>query len=172
MSKINNIPDFLGMATQLKKDAVRYAAVEGVNFFQDSFQNQGFTNQGFEAWPQRKNDVDPGRKILIKSAFLMQSIQVFDKNEKRIVFGSDAEYAGIHNEGGIVKIPITQKSRKYFWVMFKVTGNTMWKALALTKKESITITIPKRQFIGESVTFMNQLDNWIIKEIQKRFKQL
>jgi phage gpG-like protein len=172
MSKINNIPDFLGMATQLKKDAVRYAAIEGVNFFQDSFQNQGFTNQGFEAWPKRKNDVDPGRKILIKTAFLMQSIQVFDKNEKRIVFGSDAEYAEIHNSGGIVKIPITQKSRKYFWVMFKVTGNTMWKALALTKKESITITIPKRQFIGESATFMNKLDNWAIEQIQKRFKNL
>lgn len=172
MSKINKIPDFLGMATQLKKDAVRYAAVEGINFFQDSFYNQGFTDEGFEPWQQRKNDIDPGRKILIKSAFLMQSIQVFDKSEKRIVFGSDAEHAEIHNNGGIVKIPITQKSRKYFWLMFKVTGNSMWKALALTKKESITITIPKRQFIGESATFMRQLDEWVKNEILKRFKQL
>jgi phage gpG-like protein len=172
MNKINKTPDFLKMAEQLKRDAVRFAAVEGVNFFQDSFYNQGFTNEGFEPWPERKNNIDPGRKILIKSSFLMQSVQVFDKSEKRIVFGSDAEYASIHNEGGTVKIPITQKARKYFWFMFKVSGNTMWKALALTKKTDITITIPKRQFLGESATFMAQLDNWIINEIQKRFKTI
>lgn len=172
MNRINKTPDFLGMAETLKKDAVRYAAVEGVSFFMDSFQNQGFTDEALEPWAQRKNDLDPGRKILIKTGDLMNSIQVFDKNERRIVFGSEAEYAGIHNDGGTVKIPITQKSRKYFWVMYKVTGNGMWKAMALTKKTAITIVIPKRQFIGESATFMSQLDTWIKNEILKRFKQL
>lgn len=172
MSKINDTPDFIGMGKLIKKDAVRYASAEGVNFFQDSIYNQGFTNEAFEPYAARKNDLDPGRKILIKTAFLLNSIQVFDKNENRIVFGSDAEYAAIHNDGGVVKIPITKKSRKYFWVMFMATNNGMWKALALTKKQSITITIPKRQFIGESATFMGQLNDWVINEIQKRFKQL
>lgn len=172
MGKINNTPDFLLMSWKLKSDLKRYASVAGVNFFKDSFLNQGFTNEALEPWAQRKNDLDPGRKILIKSAFLMNSIQVFSASKKRIVFGSDAEYAAIHNEGGVVKIPITTKSRKYFWVMFKVTGNSMWKAMALTKKQAITITIPKRQFIGESKTFMNQINEWVINEIQKRFKQL
>lgn len=172
MNKINYTPDFLKMATTLKKDAVRYASVAGVNFFQDSFQNQGFTDEFFQAWDKRKNDLDPGRKILVKSSFLMQSIQVFDANEKRITFGSDAEHAEIHNNGGTVKINITTKARKYFWFMFKATGAGMWKALALTKKQTITITIPKRQFIGESKTFLNELDTWLISEILKRFKNL
>jgi phage gpG-like protein len=172
MGKINNTPDFIGMASTLKKDLVTYAAVEGVNFFQDSIYNQGWTDEAFEPYEARKSDVDPGRKILMNTAFLLNSIQVFDKNEQRIVFGSDAEYAAIHNDGGTVKIPITTKSRRYFWLMFKVTENTMWKALALTKKQSITITIPKRQFIGESATFMGQLNDWVIKQIIKRFKQL
>jgi len=44
---LNNTPDFLGMAKQLKKDTVRYATVEGVNFFQDSFYNQGFADEAF-----------------------------------------------------------------------------------------------------------------------------
>ena len=42
MNKINKTPNFLVTATQLKKDAVRYATVAGVNFFQDSFIKQGF----------------------------------------------------------------------------------------------------------------------------------
>jgi hypothetical protein len=172
MGKINNAPDFLKMATTLKKDVVRYASVAGVNFFKDSFQNQGFTNEVFEAWAKRKNDVDPGRKILVKSSYLMNSIQVFDSNLQRITFGSDAEHAEINNNGGTVKINITAKSRRYFWFMFKATKNSMWKAMALTKKTAITINIPKRQFIGESKTFLNELDTWITKEIQKRFKQL
>lgn len=172
MGKVNNTPDFLKMSNTLKKDLVRYASVSGVNFFQDSFQNQGFTNDYFEAWQKRKNDLDPGRKVLVKSSFLLNSIQVFDANEKRITFGSDAEYAEIHNNGGSVKISITPKARRYFWFMFKVTQNSMWKALALTKKQTITINIPKRQFIGESATYLKQLDGWVITEIQKRFKQL
>lgn len=172
MSKINQTPDFLKMASTLKKDLVRYISISGVNFFQDSFQNQGFTDEVFEAWGKRKNDVDPGRKVLVKSSYLLNSIQVFDANEKRITFGSDAEYAEIHNNGGSIKISITPKARRYFWFMFKVTENFMWKALALTKKQTISITIPKRQFIGESASYLRQLDSWVITEILKRFKQL
>ena len=170
MPNFNKTPDFLKMAQGLKKDAVRFASVAGVEFFKDSFHKQGFTDTSFQGWPQRKDDVDPGRKILIKSAFLMNSIQVFSASGKQIVFGSDAEYAEIHNSGGTVSIPITPKSKKYFWFMFKATGNTMWKALALTKKGSITVNIPKRQFIGHSKTLMDSLDTWLVNEIEKRFK--
>lgn len=172
MSKINKTPDFLKMAETLKKDVVKHASVAGVNFFQDSFQNQGFTDQVFEAWPKRKNDFDPGRKILVNSSFLLNSIQVFNANQQRITFGSDAEHAEIHNNGGTIKITITKKARKYFWYMFMATKQPMWKAMALTKKTSITITIPKRQFIGESKTFLSELDVWFKAEIQKRFKNL
>lgn len=172
MSKLNNIPDFEKMNVQLKRDLVRFASVEGVNHFQDSFYNQGFTDVAFEAWEKRKNDIDPGRKILIQSAFLLNSVQVFSASQKRIVFGSDAEYADIHNNGGTLNIRITQRSRRYFWFMFKATGKGMWKALALTSKQSIKVTIPKRQFIGESKTLLDNIDKWILNTIQKRFKQL
>lgn len=172
MGKINDTPDFVKMGAQLKKNAVRFAGVTGVEFFKDSFQNQGFTDVGYEAWELRKDDPDPGRKVLVQSAYLMNSIEVFDANDKRIVFGSDAEYAEIHNNGGIVKIPITKKSRKYFWFMFSATNNTMWKALALTKKQSITMKMPQRKFLGESATLMGNFDTWLKKEIITKFKHL
>lgn len=170
MKRINDIPDFEGMAAKLKKDLVRYASRAGTNFFQDSFYNEGFTDQTFEAWQPRANDVDPGRKILVKSAGLLNSVRIFSANDQMIEIGSDEVHAEIHNNGGTIRIPITAKSRKYFWFMFKRTGNGMWKGLALTKKTELVVNIPKRQFIGESATLMGQIDDWVVREINKRFK--
>jgi hypothetical protein len=43
--------------------------------------------------------------------------------------------------------------------------------MALTKKDSFRVVIPKRQFIGESATLMGDLDSWIAAEINKRFSK-
>ena len=72
----DEVPDFLGLAQQLKVDVVRYAAVTGLNFFVDSFQKQGFTNSSFEPWQKRNNDSRPGGSILVKSANLRNSLKV------------------------------------------------------------------------------------------------
>lgn len=170
MAKINKIPDFEAMGKQLINDIRIIAEKEGVDFFQGSFDNEGFTDVGFEKWQQRSETID--YKILQRTAYLKNSIQVFNSNNERIVFGSDAEYAQIHNEGGKVVIPITEKSRKYFWFMFKATGVERWKWMALSKKESMNFIMPKRQFIGESQTFMNLLDQELKDLINTRFKQL
>ena len=159
MSKVNETPDFLQMADWLIKDASRYAAVTGLNFFKESFQNQGFTDEYFEEWSKRKNDLDPGRKILIRSAFLMNSVQVFNANAEKIEFGSDAEYADLHNNGGDFKITVTQRARKFFWFMYKKTQAPMWKAMALTKKDSFSIKIPARPFVKHSQTLMYEFDD-------------
>lgn len=174
MSKINKIPDFENMSRKLKADLVTFASDTGLNHFQDSFYNQGFTDVAFEPWQGRANGIDPSRSILVGpgTGYLLKSVQVFSKSQKRIVFGSDAEYAEIHNNGGTIVISITEKSRRYFWYMYKVTGKTMWKAMALTKKQKITIKIPQRQFIGESWYLLKKIDDWVINTIQKRFKKL
>tara|TARA_R100001369_G_scaffold88101_1_gene124182 strand:+ start:292 stop:810 length:519 start_codon:yes stop_codon:yes gene_type:complete len=172
MSKIEKNPDFLQMARTLKKDAIRYARVTGLNFFQDSFYNQGFTDKGFEKWENRKGDIDPGRKILVKSSHLLNSLDVEDDGKSKITFFSDAEYADIHNNGGTLNIRITEKSRKYFWYMYKATGQGKWKGMALTKKNQFTVVIPQRQFIGHSETLMDDLDEWLLNTIIKRFKTL
>lgn len=171
MRRKNEIPDFSRMAETLKADAVRFAARTGVNFFQDAFFNQGFTDTSFQPWPKRKDDFDPGRKVLVKSSALLNSIRVFEQSNERIVFGSDEEHAPIHNDGGTISVKVTAKSRKFFWAMFKATGNSMFKAMALTKKDSFRVVIPKRQFIGESATLMGDLDSWIAAEINKRFSK-
>lgn len=167
---VNRFPDFQRMSADLLRDARIYAEKEGVDFFVSSFDNEGFTDSGYEPWQKRKEAIP--YKVLQQTAYLKNSVQVMQSNPNRIVYGSDAEYGEIHNEGGTVVITVTPKSRKFFWFMFKATGLNKWKAMALTKKSTLSFVMPQRQFIGESITFMNQLDNWVINEIQKRFKTL
>lgn len=170
MSKVNKTPDFQAMGRQLLKDMQIIAEKEGVDFFQSSFEKEGFTDVGFEPWAKRNDQLS--YKVLQKTAYLKNSIQVFDSNSQRITFGSDAEYAQIHNNGGRVTIPVTNRSRKYFWFMYKVTGNSKWRAMAMTRKQQFTFIMPKRQFIGESKALLNSLDQEISEHITKQFKQL
>ncbi|MEQ9023500.1 MAG: phage virion morphogenesis protein, partial [Pseudomonadales bacterium] len=86
----------------------------------------------------------------------------------KVEAGSDLDYAGIHNKGGQLKVKVTAKSRRFFWAMWYQTKNDMWKAMALTKKRYMTITIPKRQFIGPSPV----LDKMIETMIDKRLKRI
>lgn len=165
----NQTPDFEALGREILEDAITYAAVTGLNFFKESFEKQGWTGNSFTAW-------DPvagkgGQGILINTAFLRDSIQILDRKPNRIEYAATAPYAGIHNNGGIITVRVTAKSRKFFWYMFKATGKVMWKYMALTKKETMSIKIPQRQFIGESQILMNSLDEWIIKQITERFNQ-
>ena len=43
------IPDFEGVFKKLLQDLPRYVEVTAKNFFIDSFNKQGFTNENFEA---------------------------------------------------------------------------------------------------------------------------
>ncbi|MBP0904169.1 hypothetical protein ACFSKN_08190 [Mariniflexile gromovii] len=170
MGKINKTPNFLAMSEQLLRDLQSDAEKEGMEFIHNNFHNKGFTDASFEAWLPKKTD--DTFQLLIKSNHLFNSIDVISSTKDKIVFEASAPYSQIHNEGGVLNIPITQRSRKYFWKMFSVTGDQKWKAMALTKKERLTVRIPKRQFMGDSETFRRNWDEKVQEEIIKRFKQL
>jgi phage gpG-like protein len=169
MSKNFETPDFERRWERFERETIERIARLGLDFFDDSFANQGFTDTAFVPWqPKAENN---GYNLLIKSGHLRSSLQVFEKSRRRIVFGSDVDYAEIHNEGGTLHVPVTRRSRKFFWFMYKATGKQFWKAMALTKKTHLDIKIPKRQFIGESATLMNQIDTMAVKQIKKHFSK-
>ena len=170
--KPDEVPDFIAVATKLKKDVVSYSSVTALNFFGDSFQKQGFTNGSFEPWQKRTNDDRPGGAILVKSAYLRNSLKIFERSIEKIVFGSNAAYAQIHNEGGTLSVTLTPKARKFFWFMYYTTNDARYKWMALSKKERLAIKIPKRQFIGHSETLMSDLETWLKNEIENRFKSI
>jgi phage gpG-like protein len=98
--------------------------------------------------------------------------------------GESAAYARIHNRGG--KLAVTPRMRRFFWAMYaKARGSTRsgrsssrlsranlalgqeaqaWKRMALSK----SITIPNRQFIGESAGLRRRISQRIVK----RFTQI
>ena len=105
--------------------------VEGVNFFTESFQNEGFTDEVLEPWPDVKRRTNPTRpdraaatrKILTgETGDLGRSID-FTPSPGEVAIKSDKEYAAAHNEG------------------------------TTTAGRNHNVTIPKRQFIGESKAF-------------------
>lgn len=140
--------------------------------------DQNFERQAFftKAWARRRSPLRPGGHILVDTGALRKSISS-RSNESSITFYSDLPYAGIHNEGGEIKVTVRMK--RYFRAKFyesiglakkqggkrrtlsdggfyawtsKMNLNPnaeFWKAMALMKEGKV-IKIPKRQFLGMS----------------------
>jgi phage gpG-like protein len=167
----NNAPNFKKIANGILADLPRYASVTALNFFQDSFVKQGWDDGTFTAWSARKGGTDSGRAVLTDTSYLQNELRIAQAAKRVVRIVNDAPYASIHNNGGTVTIPITDKMRKYFWAKFKETGENRYKAMALTKKRAFTFVMPQRQFMGNSRTLLTQLDKWLLNQLQTRFKR-
>lgn len=80
-------------------------AKTSVEFFKGSFKRQGFHDTGLKRWTPNKYRT--GRKILIKSGKLRDSIKAGRISFKRTVIYTNVSYAGKHNYG-TTKIPQRQ----------------------------------------------------------------
>ena len=165
-------PDFRKIAEEVMKDLPEKAGEKALHFFLASFIKQGFTDTSFIPWVKRKDDLT--HKLLNQSYALKASgkIDKADLTEVNISFGEGLNYAAIHNEGGTITVKVSAKMKRFFWYMYKKTEDEKWKWMALTKNETLTIKIPKRQYIGESETLMNNLDKMFIDRIKQYFNSL
>lgn len=161
-----------------------------VLFFKDNIrERQGFLDISIEGWESGKSGVlkKAGGKMLIEKGNLLSGITQSVSGTKVMVYiiGVAAKYAEIHNTGGT--ITVTPKMRKFFWakyyennkkIVLKKDGKTHTKAsitinaiaqyyknLALAKK----LVIPKRKFIGNSVTLDNDIKKYIEDNLQVIF---
>ena len=129
--------------------------VEAVNFFTESFENEGFTDEVLEPWQEVKRRQDPkrpdraaaSRKILTgDTADLGRSIEYTPEagqvkiTSDTVNAGSDKDYAAAHNEG------------------------------TTTAGRNRNVTIPKRQFIGKSKKLDEIIDEKVVKRIKKILK--
>lgn len=90
----------------------------------------------------RDNAVKQG---LFKSGELVDSIKPVKINQYRVDIRVGVPYGAAHEFG--VTVVITDKQRRFFWYMYITTGDTMWKALAL----SISYTIPARPYLRPAI---------------------
>lgn len=161
--------------------------------FQDNFHKGGFVNGGLHPWTPSKRLSSGGTgadsqypTLLSSRKHLFSSIGYTPGHAKVTVF-DDVIYAPVHNEGGIVTVPVTAKMRRFAWAKYYALGGggkgaqegrktpksanpeaaARWKGLALTKKQALTINIPRRQFMGESAELTEKIAEYLEKELLK-----
>ena len=94
---------------------------------------------GIPAWSQSERAKEDSGMTLQDTGQLAASLVVnvaIQNNEIEIQLNE--KYYGIYHEYGAI-IPVTQKSRKFFWAKYKETGKEFWKKMALTKKSAFVL---------------------------------
>lgn len=119
----------------------------------DAFRQKQFNG---EPWPATKQPVKQG-SLMLRTGLLRRSIS-FTANGNRVVVTSAVPYAALHNEGGAVTVPVTEQMRRYFFYMYKKTKQERYRAMALSRKQSYRIRIPKRQFVGVQPSTIRKLN--------------
>jgi phage gpG-like protein len=160
-----------------EKDAIRIIGIEGKKHFQDSFTNEGFTDEKLEKWKPlsratiaRKTKKDGGiAKILHQEGHLEQAIDwSADYGQRGVVFKNDRPYAQVHNEGGTV----TQGARSELFTRNRdektkkfTSGTNAGRGFSFKER---SFSMPKRQFMGPS----RVLEKKIVEKITARLEKI
>lgn len=141
-----------------------------------------------------ESGADSQYKTLMSSRNHLFSSINYTPGIAKVTIFNDVVYAAIHNEGGTVHPKITPKMRRFAWAKYyelkdkqkgaqkprkgQKNGTSQsagdhpdsgeaekWKRLALTKKETLTINIPQRQFMGQSAELDAKISAYVEKEV-------
>jgi phage gpG-like protein len=174
MATFKDIDDFFNKLSNefMAKQVPDVISREAIKYFQERFTTKEWDGT---PWPETKTPVKRGT-LMVRSGALVNSIKEKSKSPEKVVIsaGSDkVNYARAHNEGETIMVPVTPKMRKFAWAMhYQEAGgdkkaNTRWKGLAMTKKESLTIKLPMRRFMGTSPILNDVLFNAFREEFNK-----
>ena len=155
--------------------------------FQDNFRRGGYVDGGLHPWPVTRRQQSGGKAANSQYGPLMSarknlygSIR-YVPGDAQVVVGTSVPYAAVHNQGATITAHprVTPKMRKFAWAQFFKNGGKeaavpagspagFWKALALTKKEKLTVTakIPKRKFLGPSQELSQKVSQTVENEIK------
>ncbi len=141
--------------------------VELTDEFDQNFERKAFFDT---PWADTKLP-NPIGSLMMRTGALRDSI-MSDVESEGIHFTSSVPYAAVHNEGGTFKKTITPQMRKWAFAMFKTTKNAIYKGIALSKKDHLTITIPKRQFIGDHPKVDEAIEQVVEANVKEYFDAL
>lgn len=171
--------EFQSFSQNVKAATVGLAVVvanEAVNHFRLSFTKQSWASV---PWKKRKNNVDPGRAILVGkgSGKLKRSIKDQGSSGYNVIVGSDMPYASAHNEGfkGTVTVGAHKRDKKR---NIRVSSSSLKTRKTSTRNSRIRtgegdviahtrkMNLPKRQFMGNSPFLNKKIDRAIINHLQ------
>ncbi len=152
------------------------------SIIQENFRLGGFQNGALERWPDTKRQstgrgADARRGPLLSSRKVLYNGTGYTPGNGSVTIYNNVVYAGIHNTGGETHPRVTPKMRRYAWARYYEEGGgqkkkgrssgqaDFWKGLALTKKKTLNIKIPKRQFMGPSKTIDAALQTMIATDL-------
>ena len=168
----------------------RKVGVIAVNHFRQNFRDSGWLDDGLHPWKKTLRQQQGGRDarygpLTSRRNHLMRSIQA-NPGVGEVAVENPVPYAAIHNEGGDITThpSVTKRMKKYAWRMvYSLAGvkgkgklpkqlpdkAQMWKAIALTQKNKITVRahIPQRQFMGDSHELQIKVNKAINESIER-----
>lgn len=87
-------------------------------------------------------------------------------------------YAALHEYGGTVRVPVTERMRGFFWARFYEAGGAgspeaeKWKAMALTRQTVFTIEIEARPYAGpalrDAAPDIEEEGGWLLTQLAVR----
>lgn len=151
----------------------------------ENFRLGGYVDGGLHPWPVTRRQQSGGQDsqygpLMSRRENLRRSI-TYVPGEAQVTVGTTVHYASTHNQGAtIVSHPrVTANMRRFAWAKFfeaggkkaDVSGGSQagfWKALALTKKNRLTVVsrIPQRRFLGPSKELRQIVIDTITQELQ------
>lgn len=125
---------------QLKKSIPAQTSSMAVEWFENSFTRQGFTDRRFKRWKKRKPYAprNEGRAILVDTGTLRRSIRKERVTFRQVRIVSKLPYSAIHNDG----------------LRGKAWGRHEF-------------TMPQRKFMGNSQKLERKMLKFIYKSIDK-----
>ena len=146
---------------------VNEAGVIAVNFSKDRFRFKNWIDKTAEKWQARKR---PNRgSLLLRTGRLKRSIRKIASGDYYVVVGTDVPYAQLHNEGGTVnKVAQVKAHTRRVNATTRVIGSKIVNVRAHNRK--MNLTMPKRQFLGESELLMRRIEMHINRELNKELQ--
>ena len=157
----------------------------------ENFRLGGYVDGGLHPWPETRRQQSGGQDsqygpLMSRREKLRRSI-TYVPGEAQVTVGTTVPYAATHNEGATITTHprVTANMRRFAWAKFFEAGGksaanastgsqaSFWRALALTKKDRLTVTsvIPRRRFLGLSKELREIIVSTIREEILPIIKQ-
>ncbi|WP_027394188.1 phage virion morphogenesis protein [Aquimarina latercula] len=141
------------------------AAVIAVNFSKERFVRKNWVDSSRKPWKKRQNERARG-SLMNRTGRLKRSIRKISVGKEHIIIGTDVPFAELHNEGGTVEKTVTVREHSRKITRGRKGGNTT----VSSHSRKMNLSMPQRQFIGESGVLLRRVERMIEREFKNALK--